>query len=813
MIRLSFICIATATTAFLLLPSTQLCAGQPAAGTVLSRFFAKHCNDCHSGDTSKGGLDLTKLPPKFEDAATFAKWEHIYDRVQNGEMPPKEADQPGNTERTAFTKQLGIALTSAHSKAKGTVLRRLNRREYQNTMNDLFGTHLDLADLLPEDGKSHEFDNVGRSLGVSMVHLRQYMKAAGQVFDAAVAKTVTAPKSKTIKATYRNSREAKRFVGRVWKELNDGAIVRFSGGGYPSGMIRGSGVRQRGRYRIKVTGYAYQSDKPITFSVGSTSFRRGSEKPIYGFYSFPPGKPGKASSVELEAWVDRNYMIAIEPYGISDPNRYRRKSIEEYKGPGLAILNVTLTGPLVEEFPSRGHNLIFGDLKRREIPPRNPAVRRRPWYKPKFEVLTKNEAVDASRAIARIATAAFRRPVKEPDVSQYVKLFQQQRTSGATFEDALRTTTIAIFCSPRFLFLQEPQGKLDDFALAARLSYFFTRTTPDATLLKLAGDGRLSQPATLRAQTERLLKDARFARFVTDFTDTWLDLSEMDFTMPDRSLFPEFDPYLRWSMPRETRAFLRELIVSNLSVTNLVKSDFAMLNDRLAQHYGLPAVTGSTIRKVKLPADSPRGGFLTQASILKVTANGTNSSPVTRGAWVMERILGETPKPPPPGVPGVEPDIRGATTLRQQLDKHRSLVSCRSCHQKIDPPGFALESFNPIGGYRDYYRSLGKGQRVTTMINGRRVRYRLGPDVDSSGKLPDGRKFSNYRQFRDQLAKDDNVLARTLTKKLLTFATGRELGFSDRPEIERIVRASAGRRHRIRDLVHLVVGSDIFRTK
>jgi hypothetical protein len=266
-------------------------------------------------------------------------------------------------------------------------------------------------------------------------------------------------------------------------------------------------------------------------------------------------------------------------------------------------------------------------------------------------------------------------------------------------------------------------------------------------------------------------------------------------------------------MPLETRAFLRELIESNRPVTCLVDSDFAMLNSRLAEHYDLPPVSSTEVRRVGLPADSLRGGLLTQASILKVTANGTNSSPVQRGAWVMERILGQTPPPPPPGVPGVEPDIRGASTLRELLEKHRSLDSCKACHRKIDPPGFALESFNPIGGYRDRYRSIGGGDQVDKTVHGRPVRYRLGPEVDSSGQLADGREFADFAAFRDYLARDPDLLATTLARKLLTFATGRELGFSDRAEVDQIVKACAAQGYGVRDLLHRVVQSEIFRRK
>jgi hypothetical protein len=266
-------------------------------------------------------------------------------------------------------------------------------------------------------------------------------------------------------------------------------------------------------------------------------------------------------------------------------------------------------------------------------------------------------------------------------------------------------------------------------------------------------------------------------------------------------------------MLEETRQFFATLIRENLPVTNLVKSDFAMLNRRLATHYGIDGVDHAEIRRVSIPEDSVRGGLISQASVLKVTANGTNTSPVVRGVWVTERLLGVHPAPPPPGISGVEPDIRGAATLRQLLDQHRNEDTCRACHALIDPPGFALESFNPIGGWRDRYRSLGEGERVDLRINNRRVQYRLGLPVDSSGTLPSGESFDGFEAFRECLLKDPDQLARSLITKLLTFATGREMGFSDREEIESLTRLSAKRGHRIRTMLALVVASEIFRTK
>ena len=771
-------------------------------------FLTTSCGDCHADGADEGGFELESLSDELAVPNTFAKWEQVYDRVSRGEMPPKDAAQPRPESKASFLASLSKSLNDAHAEVKATTLRRLNRREYQNTVNDLFGTQLDLESMLPEDARSHEFDNVGEALGLSMVHMERYMEAASAVLDAAIANSIEAPDVQTITAFYKDGREGEQWIGKRWKLLDDGAVVRFSGGGYPSGMLRGSQVRQSGRYKVRILAYAHQSEKPLAFSVEGTGFVRGSEKPIYGFFEAPPAQP---ITIEFETWIESKYMLAIEPYGISDPERYKRKSIEEYEGPGLAIGKVTLEGPLVNRFPSRGHSLIFDGMRRTEVPPKNPRDRLRRGYQPKFEIEASRAQIEA--AIHRVAGAAFRRDVGTQECAPFVRLYDRAVSEGDSTEQALRTAVTGILCSPSFLFLEEPKGRLNGHALASRLAYAFTRTAPDKTLRQAAAHGKLTDSEQLRQQADRLMADDRFERFVIDFSDSWLDLREMDFTAPDAALFPEFDSFLRHSMPLETRAFLREMIESNQPIVNLVDSDFAMLNSRLAAHYDLPSVEGVQLRKVHLPKDSARGGLLTQASILKVTANGTNTSPVTRGAWVMERILGQPPSPPPPGIPGVEPDIRGATTLRELLDKHRSAENCRACHAKIDPPGFAMECYNPIGGFRERYRSLGAGEKVATKILGRNVRYRLGPEVDASGALPDGRVFENMREFRQHLARKPDVIAKTFLTKFLTFATGRELGFSDRPELNQIIRWAEKDDYRTKDLIHFAIQSQIFRNK
>ena len=780
-------------------------------------FLEFHCFDCHGDGAAKGGLDLEKLGRDLSDAAVFAKWERIFDRVAAGEMPPaKVKDRPEAKELTAFRAALGSRLVQSHAAAKGTVLRRLNRREYENTMNDLFGTSLELEDMLPEDGRSHEFDNVGHALGVSMQHMQMYLKAAGAVLDATIAKFTDAPKPQKRVGRYTDDEKLDRYLGDNRLKLEDGSVVRFSPYGYPTGMIRTANTRGKGFYRIKVRGFAYQSETPITFSVGATTFKRGVEKPIFGYFSFPPGAPGKAHVVELTVFMGDGYMIQVEPYGISDSDLGRRRPkkihAKEYKGPGLAIHSVEVEGPLVGEFPTRGHKLLMDGLKRVEIEPRNPNARNKSKYKPQFEIKSANEKADAEQALGRLVNAAFRRPVGPQKVAPYVKLFESERAKGETFEPALRTAAMAVLSSPHFLFLREPAGTLDDYALASRLSYFLTRTAPDAELLALARKGKLR--VNLRDQTERLLKGKRFGRFITDFTEAWLNLRDLDFTVPDRSLYPEYEPYLRFSMPRETEAFLSELIAGNHPAAAIVKSDFVMINDRMAEHYGIDGVAGSQFRKVKLLANSWRGGFLSQGSVMKVSANGSATSPVVRGVYVMDRILGITPTPPPPNIPGVEPDIRGASSLRELLDKHRNVASCASCHNHIDPLGFALESFDVTGMRRDRFRNRSKGgEKVNAVVRGRKVVYRLGRAVDSSGKFLDGSSYRDFRAYRDYLAKHDDRLARAFAGKLLTFATGRELGFSDRAELDRIVADTAQNKHRLRDLLHRIIKSEIFLNK
>lgn len=511
---------------------------------------------------------------------------------------------------------------------------------------------------------------------------------------------------------------------------------------------------------------------------------------VAGFFEVPPGK---TTTIELtDRAVERGDTFA---FGLVNGYPFWKIG-EDYRGPGLFVGDIQIEGPL-EDWPRQSRLHLLGQI--------DPA---------------KGTLEDLRTILSRILPRAFRRPPETAQLEPYVALAKQALEEGQSFEKALRRGLKGMLCAPEFLFLEErlAQGEasfVDDFALAARLSYFFWSSLPDQELRTLAKKGELHRPQVLTIQVERMLADPKSQRFVKDFTDQWLKLREIDFTVPDGRLYPEYNQLLRQSMLEETYAFFREILDRNHSVRNFLDSDFVMINEPLAEFYGIDGVSGLDVRRVKRPEASLRGGVLTQASVLKVSADGTRTSPVLRGAWILENLFGNPPPPPPPTVTAIEPHIRGATTIREQLAKHRSHQSCNRCHQKIDPPGFALESFDVIGGQRDWYRTNQGGKYVKRPLHPfasrQTVRYRQGPDVDPSGTMPDGRPFADITEYKKLLLEDDTAMSRALTRQLLSYSLGRHLGFSDRAEVERIVADLKQKDDGLRSLIHEIVQSSTFR--
>ena len=731
------------------------------------RFLKKHCADCHMDGASKGGLDLDQASTDLKDAETLRRWVRLFDRVRDGEMPPPKKAVVPAPERDAFLKSLGETLTRADLARRKVVLRRLNRVEYENTIRELFGVHVDVRDLLPEDASLHGFDTMGEALAASSELIQAYLEAADLALDAAYGPE---KQPKRLQLRFPLMQDVKNHVGDLFRETPDG-VALFSSGYCPS-AIRSLRVQDAGTYRVRIHAKGIQSEKPVVMSVhaGDVIVHR---RPFHlvGHYELPTDR---MTVIEFTERFGRYDSFHPKPFGMGHNKA-------DSKHPGIVIGDIEVEGPLEA------------------------------WPPPSRELFQGATLEDARAALLRVLPRAFRRPTSA--VEPFVALVKAQLDAGRAYRDALRVGLKGVLVAPEFLFRKEPV--VDDAALATRLAYFLWSSMPDAALLEAAAKGELRTSAGLRAQTERLLSDAKSVAFTKNFTGQWLGLRDIDFTEPDKKLYPEFDELLKASMVAETEAYFAEILKGDRSLLEFIDSDWAMLNRRLAEHYGVPGVEGLELRKVALPEDSPRGGVLTQGAVLKVTANGTNSSPVVRGVWVLDRILGRPAPPPPPGVPAVEPDIRGGTTLREQLDKHRNVPSCAGCHSRIDPPGFALENFDVIGAWRDRYRSLGAGERVEAFLDpGRRMRvaYKLGPKVDASGELADGSAFREIRDFKKLLLRDQDGLARALAGKLLAYGLGRGVGFSDREDLARVAAAAKAKNYGFRSLVHEVVQSASFRS-
>ena len=784
-----------------------------------------NCVDCHSGKNPDAGLDLTELKFDLADRRSFATWVRVHDKVAAGEMPPPDEEQPTPEARRGAVAQLHAQLSAASSAqqmAEGRVaLRRLNRTEHEHSLNDLLDVAVRLADVLPDDASSAGFDNVAESLEVSSVHLVRYQEAAELALDAAIA--TRPPKKLAYRRTGKETPE--KHAG--FRELME-KFVRLDGErlnvyiGLPNHIsIQSDEVPTTGRYRLKIVAQALNTGgRPLPLEVSVTV----NEKRTLATFDVPPDRP---RVFELETLLQRQNHIRINGWTVPSEHQVREQLKgqpldEKYTGPGFAFELMELEGPL-GEFPPTSHQRLFGDLplkpasvvKAERAGQPLPEIRENrsddDWRRDPLIPVSADPRADGQRLLRDFLPRAMRRPVDDATLAYYIAFFHERLDKGYEFHTALRSTYKAILSSLHFFYFREQPGPLDDYAIASRLSYFLWSTLPDEELTALAARGELRQPAVRRAQVERMLNDDRSQRFIDNFTGQWLELRKINATTPDPNLYGEFDAFLLWSMPLETQMFFGEMLQHDRSVAEFVHSDWTMLNERMARHYGIDGVHGGELRRVALPPKAHRGGVLTQASILKVTANGTTTSPILRGKWVLEKILGTPPAPPPPDVGAIEPDIRGATTIRQQLEKHKALAECASCHQHIDPPGFALESFDVIGGWREFYRASDatKGGLVPLPHYPQRSVWR-GLDVEIGGTTPQGREFKNVDDYKALLLEDKEQFARNLARQLLVFATGADVQFADREEVEAIAKRTRERNYGLRSLVHEVVQSRLF---
>ncbi len=802
-----------------LVPAGVAAPAESAASTYKTRvqpILESYCIDCHGVEKQKAKLNLARMRNADDLAAESDLWYRLLEQIEQGKMPPKKEEQPKPEERQAlagwvrgdFT-QMMLARQRAEGRSK---LRRLTRTEYANTVQDLFGMR-PLVDLnLPADGLVDGYDKVSSALPLSADGALGYLKMAEDELKWAM-RPLPKPEADTEEARtiHAIAVESGESAGQN-TVLEDGSIVSYNTDNN-SGRVKYPGVRTAGPHKVRMSVFGYRTDQPLAFGlyVGKT-YAYPQEIDLVEIFEAPPGKAGV---VETELYLKEGTNMRLIPFGLGVPVP-KNSLAARWSGPGLAVqwletesasapppgarfLTADFPLPLAEDLRVRQENKLT---------------------KSGFRVGQENFSRENLRgflekSFRRIGARLYRRDLTEAELADSTNAVMRQiDDEQVPLEKAYLAQLLDLMTSPDFLCVIEKPGPLNDFALASRLSYFLWNSTPDEKLLDLARDGRLHDAKVLAEQTERLLNDPRSGRFVIDFTDQWLNLRAIADTSPDSKLYPAYDELLRFSSVRETRGFFRLLVAENLSVRRLVAAKWAWLNQPLAAHYGIPGVIGLQMRKVELPDASPYGGLWTQSSIMKVTANGTNTSPVKRGVWVSERLLGIHIPPPPPNVNPVQPDIRGAKTLRQQLAMHSENASCAACHARFDPYGFALESFDVAGGFRTNFRAVDPeiAKLRPDQRHGRST-WRDGLPVDCAGQTPDGMAFSNVGDLRKLLAKNPRQLATGLTRHLITYATGTPPTGVDEPAIEAIVHKTAADDYPVRSLIHALVQSEVFRNK
>jgi len=804
-------------------------AADAAVAPPVTAFFQTYCIDCHGPKKQKGDFRVDELKVSTT-SADAENWQLVLDNLHLGEMPPEKSKQPKTAEVEVVTTWIQSEIFRASNVLKGSggevVLRRLNRAEYQNTIADLFDVHGDFTAGFPDDTLDHGFDNNGAALMLSASQVQEYMKAAEFVLARAIApakRPETVSKTLTLHdgnrraieltrkdlekrlATFdrltpdeqKRTREAEakakanpdshgyRFPVRENGTLrppkpDDGPhldavmTVQQYFSGEPSISFPG---RQAGWCRVKAVAYALKNDgKPARLKFKAEKPYAGMLPKAVSVFAFTDEQPREVEALYYLEPGDRVEFTIMD----GAPHSQGRTMIDQ-PGPFIAIRSFSIEGPVFETWPPPGHRTLFGD-----IDPANPTPEK------------------AAAIVTHLAPKLFCRPVEPATITKYRALFEKF-TQTMTPDEALRGMLAAMMVSPRFLYHEEPPDRLDAHAIASRLSFFLWRSTPDDALLAAAADGSLLDPAKRRAQARRMMADARAERFLKDFTGQWLRVREVGVMRADATFYPEYDLELEAAMRGETEHFITEMFERDLPLAQLIDSDWTMLNQRLAKHYGIEGVLGPDFRRVSLDkTKTVRGGLLTQASIHAVTSNGSTTSPVARGVWMLEKFLGTPAPPPPPDVPPIEPDIRGATTIKEQLAKHRDIAACASCHRKIDPLGFALESFDVIGGWREKYRALSEPTPKA------RAKLIDGQPVNPADEWAGVGRFSSFQEFRELVKKREDLVIQNLTHKLATFALGRHPGFADRDPLKAIATQVCGKKSGMKSLVLELVASSVF---
>ena len=740
------------------------------AGQVLP-VVTKYCVGCHGPEKPKGGVNLARFANEAAALKDLKTWEKVLEVVKSGEMPPDDRPQPSPADSTRLTQHLESLISKASCRVAqdpGRVtLRRLNREEYNNTIRDLVGIDFRPADDFPSDDVGYGFDNIGDVLTLPPLLMEKYLAAAEAIASQAILAD-DEPRGPTRR--FKAESIGKPGTGHVEGELGFWLMSSNAEVGVDRAFTRS------GNYLLRARAFGQQAGKDLPrleFLIDG--------RPARGFEV----KAEQHDPAVYEAKLKIKMPVSRFAAAFTNDAWYPDLPDKDHRDRNLAIDWIEVVGPiysLPNDLPESHKKILFKKptpLNRREV---------------------------AREVLQKFATRAFRRPVLATELDRLVGLVDLALKNGDRFERGIQVAMQAVLVSPHFLFRVELDNRsnvpktLTDLELASRLSYFLWSSMPDDDLLDLATKGQLRTGKNLDLQVARMLKDPKSKEFVENFAGQWLQTRNLKLASPDRGRFDKFDEPLRQAMATEVDQFFAAIVADDRPISDFLHADYTFVNERLAKHYGIPGVTGEKFRRVKL-TDPSRGGVVTMASTLTVTSNPTRTSPVKRGKWILEEILGTPPPPPPPNVADLPDDDdrdgngkpkAPATTIRQRLEKHRANPNCASCHARMDPLGFSLENFDAIGSWRD----------------------KDGPfPVDASGVLPDGKTFTGPVELKKVLLTKLKPFSKCLTEKLMTYALGRGLEYPDRCVVEKVADSVLAGGGRFSTLVSAIVHSEPFQKR
>lgn len=773
---------------------------------VVKPFFGQHCTSCHGEKKHKGDLRLDTLVVDASSPKIMANWEEIMNRINSGDMPPEDQARPKPDETARVAEWIVTQLREAEAAKQGAngekvAFRKLSREEYANTIRDLLGVHFDVKAPtgLPEDPDWHGFERIGSVLTLSPAHIEKYFAAADAILDEALSLRPE-PKRSVVRwdayhmrwKNFQKEYEARGIADKVRIEIvpnnytTDSWDIDIKTTGEYLLRLKLSGLRPEGGRAPRLKVYMPSIDKTLIeqdvdaaedkpINVEARVHLVAGKYPVRIINSVPgPSGEGRRSRHSGTPTAFTNTRSRV-PWQM-------KLTDDDFKPiqPTLIIDTVEWDGPIVESWPTVTHQHIFfgGDKA------------------------TKDTAY-AREILSRFAEQAWRRPAKPDEIERLLKPVEKALKLGDTFEMAVKNGLIGVLCSKSFLYLEEgsvvkSSPQLSDNELASRLSFFLWSSMPDTRLLELARDGKMHQAETLREEVQRMLKDPKATAFANSFPRQWLQLRKVGMFPPDKVLYPEYDENLEESMIAETLGFFADVLKRNGSLRDFLDSDWTVLNERLATHYGIAGIRGDALQRVSLKPEYHRGGLLTQAAILSLTSDGTRHRPVHRGVWVLESIVGKPPPPPPANVPALNTPAANTkkTTVREKLEQHRADANCMACHNKIDPLGMAFDNYDAIGRWRT----------VEAVHDG----IGADPTLDASGVLPDGRKFADSVALRKLLLADAEKIAAAFTEKLATYALRRGMTFSDREELKRVAEQSKAADFKLGSLIESLVTSPLF---